>query len=236
VTTDPRVAGLGEFVTPTLEKVERRRWQLWGLAIFMFFGLALGMVMLSFPEARLVVTRYVPFYMVRVFFVGLAIAFGLYLVGEESRLRLVTRRLVEEKVLSAALSNRLKELSVLFEVGKAINEVLDLDDVLRLILNSAVDLLDAEEGSIMLLDPTGEELVISCAASLSDFVAEGLRLKVGRGVAGWVAEHKEPLLINGKAEEGFFEGLERKQRKIQSAVCVPLTAAASCTGCSTSTT
>ena len=48
---------------------------------------------------------------------------------------------VDERVLSAALTNRLHEVSLLLDAGKAINSVLDLPLVLETILRSAAELL-----------------------------------------------------------------------------------------------
>src|SRR5205823_518604 len=45
---------------------------------------------------------------------------------------------------------------------------------------------------------------------------------IGTGVAGWVAEHREPLLLSGEADPDMFKELVPKERKIHTAVCVPL--------------
>lgn len=220
---DARVAGLREFHTPSLEAVERRRWQLWGLAAFFIVAMAGGMVLLSADTAAIeAVAEVVPLYVVRVLFVGLAAILGFYLFDKESRLARLTRELVDEKVLSAALSNRLKELSILSEVGKAINQVLDLDDVLRMILRSALDILEAEEGSVMLVESAGEHLRVACAETSSGDSIEGVTVKVGEGIAGWVAQSREPLLISGTPPPHLFKAWKESQRPIASAISVPL--------------
>lgn len=220
---EARIAGIRDFTTPTLEAVERRRWQLWLFAGVVMVGLAGGMVLLTFEGSPVGQVGFVPLPAIRVLFVGLAFVIALYLFDKERRLRSLTRLLVDERVLSAALSNRLKELSLLSEVGKAINQLLDLDDVLGVILQSAVDLLEAEEGSIMLLDAAGEQLVTACAVASRDDLVMKATVKLGQGIAGWVAKSREPLLISGPASrEGLFEGLEEKERAIVSAVSVPL--------------
>lgn len=219
---DARVAGLRGFSPPTLESVERRRSQLWTISGVMILAFAVGMALLSFDNSVLETFDFLPSYLVRVLIVGFAATIGLYLANMESRLAKLTRALVNERVLSAALSNRLKEVSLLSEVGKAINQVLDLNDVLQMILSSATELLDAEEGSIMLVDSSSDDLVISNAHTIRDLELTGTRVKMGQGVAGWVASHREPLLITGPARPEFFNSLEDDSRVVSSALSVPL--------------
>ncbi|MGH2811407.1 MAG: ATP-binding protein, partial [Actinomycetota bacterium] len=159
---------------------------------------------------------------IRILFVVFVALVAIYLVDKELKLRALTRSLVDERVLSAAFSNRLKELSALSEVSQAINRLIQVDEVLKLILDSALDLLGAEEGSVMLLDPSGDRLRVAYARSSRPETVEGAEVKLGQGIAGWVAENREPLLISGEAPPQLFEALDQKERPITSAVSVPL--------------
>lgn len=219
---EARVAGLRSFVSPTLDQIERRRWQLWIIAAFLMVSLSAGTVLLSTDSSSFsLLTRYVPLYVVRVLLIGFTALIALYLVDRESRLRKLTHRLIDERVLSAALSNRLKEVLVLSEAGQAMNRLLDLDETLRIILDSALELLEAEEGSVMLVELSGDKLVVSASRTSSQQVRDAV-IKLGQGVAGWVAEHREPILISGEPPEGLFEDFEEKDRPIASALSVPL--------------
>jgi signal transduction histidine kinase len=219
---EARVAGLRAFVTPTLEAIERRRWQLWMIAAFLMISLAAGAVLLSTDSSAFsLITRYLPLYVVRVLFVGFTALVALYLVDRESRLRKITHRLIDERVLSAALSNRLKEVLVLSEAGQAMNRLLDLNETLRIILDSALELLEAEEGSVMLVESDGDKLAVAASRTSSEHVKDAV-IKLGQGVAGWVAERREPILIAGNPPEGLFEEFEAKDRRIASALSVPL--------------
>jgi signal transduction histidine kinase len=152
---------------------------------------------------------------------GLALSFVLYVIDKEGRLRKVAHMLVEERVLSSALSNRLSEISALSEVGKAINTTLDLTDVLNLILSSALELLGGSEGSIMLMKEDGEHLqVVSYHGPNADKVMDA-RATVGTGIAGTVAETREPMLIQGDNLEAAG-GRGHPERGISSAMSVPL--------------
>ena len=57
---------------------------------------------------------------------------------------------MSERVLVTALESRLEELTTLLDAGRAMNAVLELSEVLRRILDNALDLLEADEGSVLL--------------------------------------------------------------------------------------
>src|SRR4029077_15882875 len=147
---EAKVVGLREFSTPSLEAVERRRGPLWVVAFVVMAALAAGLVLMASSGASSVgLFKHLP---VRVGLVLLTMAFALYVLEKEVHLRRLTRLLLDERVLTAALSNRLKELAALVTVGKAVNSVLNITQVLDIILSSALELLVADGGSIMLLE------------------------------------------------------------------------------------
>ena len=153
----------------------------------------------------------------------LTITMLLFVLRKERNLRRVTTQLVDEQVLSAALSNRLTEISALSEIGKAVNTTLDLDDVLALIISSANDLLGGTEGSIMLIDDDKRELrVVSYQGPHVELVMKG-RATVGQGISGTVAQRRQPMLLQGDdVPDRPTKPGEERRRKINSAMCVPL--------------
>jgi GAF domain-containing protein len=126
--------------------------------------------------------------------------------------------LTDERVLTAALTNRLHEVQLLLGAGKAMNAGLDLPAVLDTILNGATELLAANGGSVMLVE--GDELVAVAVVGRED--ARGTRLKLGEGVAGHVALRREPLLIEGEVDPLEFPGLADRAPYVESAMSMPL--------------
>ncbi|MEO8323132.1 MAG: GAF domain-containing protein, partial [Actinomycetota bacterium] len=151
---------------------------------------------------------------------GLAVAFLIYVIEKEGNLRRLTTALVEERVRSAALSARLTDTASLLEVGKAVNSTLNLEDVLRMILSSALQLLEAGEGSVMLLDESGENLEVVSYHGLRGHVVMNKKTRIGEGVSGRVAETREPVLISNNSS---VDGVQvDPSRGITSGMCVPL--------------
>ena len=214
---EARVVGLRGFNTPSLESVERRRLQLWILSAVLLISVSLGVVVLSIWPVTQQWSPVSPG-VLRLAIVLLAIAFSVYAIEQELHLHRLARMLIDERVLSTALTNRLHEVSLLLDAGKAINSVLDLSAVLETILRSAVDLLGGTSGSILLAE--GDDLVSACVQGNDR--AQGRRVPLGEGIAGHVARTREPLLIDGDADPGDFPGLIPHDVAIESAISVPL--------------
>ena len=220
-----RVAGLKDFTTPTLEQVDRRRVELFSLTFFILILFSLAVALLSTPVVELpefVSDLGATGTVVRVSLVLLSLSFGLFIWEKEKSLRRLATALTNERVLAAALSNRLKEISSLSEAGKAVVSVLELEDVLAVILNAAFDLLEGEDGSIMLVE--GDDLLVATAVGpASAFI--GKRTPTTHGLAGHVARIREPLLVEGRPDLDEFQGtLEPSERQIASSICIPLEA------------
>jgi signal transduction histidine kinase len=214
---EARIVGLRDFRTPSLEAVEQRRMQLWIVTTVLLIGVSLGVAVVSWlpagSRAFLLSPR-----ALRWGIVLLSIAFSGYAIEKELHLRRLSRLLIGERLLATALENRVHEVSLLLEAGRAMNAVLELDAVLEAILRSANDLLGAKSASIMLVE--GEELVASHV--FGNEAARGRRVRLGDAIAGRVAVAREPLLINGRPDPVRFPGLEPRTDGVDSSMCVPL--------------
>ncbi|MCK5378124.1 MAG: EAL domain-containing protein [Acidobacteria bacterium] len=191
-----RVAGLDSFDMPTLAAVERRRMQLWVMTLLLLVALTLGVILLTVIEKVLLPSWLSPG-AVHAGFLGLVVLFCGYAVEKEIQLRRLARLLIKEMTLTAALTNRLGEVSSLLESGKALNLDLDLGDVAGTILRCARDLLEGHDCSLQLLYGEDELRTVKVAG---ESAALGARIKIGEGIAGQVAENRDPVLINGLVE------------------------------------
>ncbi len=117
---------------------------------------------------------------------------------------------------------RIEELERLSQVGHSVVRVLDLDQVLTRILYEATHLLNVETGSVLLIDEGIEELVFHVSVQEGQAVDIPKRLRVGEGVAGWVAQHGEPLLVPDAQRDPRWYGEVRSEFISRSVLCVPL--------------
>jgi putative nucleotidyltransferase with HDIG domain len=127
--------------------------------------------------------------------------------------------LTEIRELNRKLSEKLAEMTILYETAKLTSSSLDLDDMLSKAFNSAVKILNAETGSLMLFDSKGEVLTIKKSYGLNEEIIRKTRVKKGKTIVGLVAQSGKPLIIHGRADISI-KG-RKKYEKVNS-ICVPL--------------
>lgn len=140
---------------------------------------------------------------------------------ETLRLRQQMERLVQERTLQLQLAR--SRLETFYQIAKVTNSPLSLQEKLDRFCAISTQLMQAQTGSIMLLDDQGD-LVIEAARGLPPEVVKSSRVKVGPGkVSGWVALCGEPLLINDIEQDPRFRPQEGSKRyHTSSLLSVPL--------------
>ncbi len=123
-----------------------------------------------------------------------------------------------------ALEQRVQELSMLLELNKIIISTLDLDNLLNLIMTLAAQVVSSEASSLMLLDETKQELYFNVALGEKREQIKQIRVKIGEGIAGQVAQYGLPLIINDVSKDPRFASKfdDSTQFKTKSILCVPL--------------
>ncbi len=123
------------------------------------------------------------------------------------------------------LIQQVKELETIFDVSKQIiNSSLDLDELLGVIIAKTKDALNSEASSVLLRNEDTGELYFNIVEGGSGEKLKEIRLKRGQGIAGWVAENKESVIVpDTSKDDRFFKGADQKtQFKTRSIIAVPL--------------
>src|ERR1035441_6024531 len=89
----------------------------------------------------------------------------------------------------------LDDLLVFHRLARSLTSSFDLDTILRTILDHMERIIDAELWMLLMLDEPTQELYYAIAAGGEESALRDLRVKVGEGVAGWVAQHGETLIV-----------------------------------------
>ncbi len=113
--------------------------------------------------------------------------------------------------------HRARQLDLLYEIANAIAINTDIDVSLQESLDLCIEAMKATSGSILLIDEDGE-LEMAAQVGLSDIAVEGFHQHLGEGIAGWVAQQGDALLLNDGVTEPRFNG----DREIRDAVCLPI--------------
>ncbi len=132
----------------------------------------------------------------------------------------VEKTLEENRTIKEQI--RIKVMNPLFEISKGFLHEIDLQDVLRLIVQIAKRETGADVASLMLLDEKTGELNIGASIGLPQEIIEGTKKKIGERIAGWVAEIKEPLFLS---EDLYIDPWIKKamvKTEVSSAICNPI--------------
>ncbi len=117
--------------------------------------------------------------------------------------------------------HQLAEKVALYEISQAIFSTIEMNDLLKIIVDLAMKVLRADDVSIMLFDEQGK-LYIVFANGLNEEVVKETRLALGERIAGWVAESRQSvILINGLTNDARFNGI-RGREDIKSSMVIPL--------------
>lgn len=97
-----------------------------------------------------------------------------------------------------SLQQRLTELEALQGIGHKISASLDLDNVLSAVVEAAVELTEAEEGSLLLIEESSGELYMRAAKNFQDEFVRTFRLPTHDTLAGQVLRTGKPVLLDEK--------------------------------------
>lgn len=153
---------------------------------------------------------------------GLALLFYLYVMQKLGELTNVRRELLGTRLREELLRGRLSELSSLFETTARANTQMDLDRMLDLIVRRVLICLEADQSSILLLDRDRRELRCRAVAGRDEEFVRNARVKLGQGIAGWVAEHNDPVVLDDTEMATRFPEEFKRGRDIATSLCVPL--------------
>jgi diguanylate cyclase (GGDEF)-like protein len=122
------------------------------------------------------------------------------------------RRLtMENKRLLSDIQQRVRELSAFNTIAKTLNSTLRFREVMDVVMDKVKELIKAEAWSILMLDEKNNELVFEVAAGEQGEQVRKMRIPVGQGVAGWVAQTRQPVIVSDTASDRrFFRGVDEK--------------------------
>lgn len=117
-----------------------------------------------------------------------------------------------------------KNLSLLYEINKIINSTLNLKELLKIIIDAACKVISAEAASVMLIDRDEKCLFFEVAEGEKEEQLKKIKIPLGAGIAGYVAESGIPLIIKDVSKDKRFYKKVDEQTKFvtKSILCVPL--------------
>src|SRR5271156_3895960 len=130
------------------------------------------------------------------------------------------------------ISEATSEVTVFHELGKALTSSLQLDQVLRTIMDKINEVLRPDTWSLLLMDVDKNELYFQIATGKGAESLKDVRIKVGQGLAGWVAQTGKAVVVPDTTKDSrFFAQVdERTKMATRSIVAVPVRFREQCLG------
>jgi putative nucleotidyltransferase with HDIG domain len=122
------------------------------------------------------------------------------------------------------IDEKVRRLALLSQLSQILNSTLDHKEIRRRAMEAATRLMKAEVGSLLLVDEEKRQLYFEVALGDQEEEIKTISLNFGEGIAGWVAQHGKPLLVNSpRKDPRFFKGVdERTEFKTRNIICVPV--------------
>jgi Nif-specific regulatory protein len=130
----------------------------------------------------------------------------------------------DDKSSPAVNGGRNRQIEEIIKISALINSTFDINEVLNRIMNSANKVVKAEVSSLLLINEKTGELYFHVALGDKGEEVKKFRLKMGEGIAGWVAKHSKPLIVpDVQKDDRFYRDVSEKIKyKTKSILCVPL--------------
>jgi diguanylate cyclase (GGDEF)-like protein len=126
--------------------------------------------------------------------------------------------------LRAELKKTARRLAILTDIVKTANSILEPRKVIELIMARIQELIPSEAWSMLMVDEEKQELAFELALGIKGKEVSSFRLKMGEGIAGWVAQTGKPTIVNDTARDARFARKfdSSTQFSTRSILCAPL--------------
>ena len=128
------------------------------------------------------------------------------------------------EAIGTQLTRHSQELTIFHDVAQALTSSLDLDSILQTIMEKMAEYFRPDTWSLLMVDEEHNELYFAIAVGDAAEALKNVRLKVGEGIAGWVAKHGEQLIVpDVEADPRFAKRIDETTKwETRSIICVPL--------------
>jgi diguanylate cyclase (GGDEF)-like protein len=126
--------------------------------------------------------------------------------------------------VAADKKRHMQELSIFHDVAKALTSSLNLDSILQTIMEKMAEFFRPDTWSLLMVDEQRNDLYFAIAVGDAADTLKSVRLKLGEGIAGWVAKHGEPVIVPDVASDIRFARRidDLTQWQTRSIICIPL--------------
>jgi diguanylate cyclase (GGDEF)-like protein len=134
------------------------------------------------------------------------------------------RTLARQRSLQRDLRGTAQRLTILTDIVRTANSILEPRKVIELIMAKIQTLIPSEAWSMLMVDEERQELTFELALGEKGHDLAALRVKMGEGIAGWVAQTGRPAIVNDTSKEPRFARRFDSETNFhtRSILCAPL--------------
>jgi signal transduction histidine kinase/ActR/RegA family two-component response regulator len=129
---------------------------------------------------------------------------------------------LENAKLYSQTRQRNEQINLAWEIGKKINSILNLDELLSEVVELIADSFDYYYACISLVEGNYVVFKKGHGKRQIPFEKKNLRMEIGKeGIGGWVAAHSQPLLVNNVSKDPRYYAVE-ELKETKAELCVPI--------------
>jgi diguanylate cyclase (GGDEF)-like protein len=132
--------------------------------------------------------------------------------------------LAEKRQFAVIESRQMDHLTVFHDVARALTQALELEDILRIIMDKMTGFFNPERWSMLMVDEKAQELYYPIAAGENDDSLKDLRIPMGEGIAGYCASSGTTLIVPDVSLDPQWHAFSRShpELRIQAIACIPI--------------
>jgi len=122
-----------------------------------------------------------------------------------------------------ALTPKMRDLLIFHNVARALTSELDLDSILHAIMLQMEQYFQPEQWSLLIMDEARQDLFYAVVVGHAESDLRDVRVPLGHGLAGWVAQHGETVIVpEAEDHPRLMQTGPGPRFHIRSAICMPL--------------
>lgn len=152
------------------------------------------------------------------------ILFAWHVITQQRRIMKLRDALYEARTdVHEARKRHRNRMMAICALNGAVGDESDPRSVFETLTRMCKDVFESDRSSLMTLDHKAQRLVVQAAFGHENTARViGASRELGEGIAGWVALHREPLLLGKEFDQSRFHGRLPDVGAIRSAMIVPL--------------
>jgi signal transduction histidine kinase len=204
---------------------DRRTWGILGLAILIIlaFSATIPSLYMALVRSGFLGDRLPPGggWVLLVGLIGLTTLFCLYMIHQQSSINRLRDRMLRDQIDLEQSRGRLAELTSLFQLGNSLHMELPLETILEITVRRVASTLHSHDVSLFLYDSDSKTLAVKSSFGLTARDPEP-EVKLGDGAVGWVARHREPVLMQARDKTARFAEFFASHTDVGSVLVLPI--------------